>query len=41
VIFGNSSHMPFRERDAEAYLDVIRGFLRRVRARKEDGPDAR
>jgi proline iminopeptidase len=32
VIFGNSSHLPFRERDAEAYLDVVRGFLRRVRA---------
>ena len=31
VIFGNSSHLPFRERDAEAYLDVVRGFLRRVR----------
>lgn len=30
VIFGNSSHLPFRERDAEAYLDVVRGFLRRV-----------
>jgi proline iminopeptidase len=30
VIFGNSSHLPFRERDAGAYLDVVRGFLRRV-----------
>ena len=32
VIFGNSSHLPFRERDAAVYLDVVLGFLRRVRA---------
>jgi proline-specific peptidase len=40
VIFGNSSHLPFRERDANVYLDVIRGFLRRVRAPTEDGSSA-
>ncbi len=32
VIFGNSSHLPFHERDRDAYLDAIRGFLRRVRS---------
>lgn len=34
VIFGNSSHLPFREKDAGAYLDVVRGFLRRIVARE-------
>ena len=31
VVFGNSSHLPFRERDRGAYLDVVRGFLARAR----------
>lgn len=31
VIFGNSSHLPFHEREREAYLDVVRGFVRRAR----------
>jgi pimeloyl-ACP methyl ester carboxylesterase len=32
VVFGNSSHLPFRERDAQAYLDVVAGFVRRAAA---------
>jgi proline iminopeptidase len=30
VVLGNSSHLPFRERDAGAYLDVVAGFVRRA-----------
>ena len=32
VIFGNSSHLPFLERDRAAYIDVVRGFIERRRS---------
>jgi hypothetical protein len=33
VIFGNSSHIVLFEKEAPAYLDAVRSFLARVRAR--------
>src|SRR6266849_904781 len=33
VIFGSSSHIIVLEKEADAYLDIVRGFIRRVIAR--------
>ena len=37
VIFGNSSHLTILEKEGDAYLDVIAGFLRRVDGRARSG----
>jgi proline-specific peptidase len=37
VIFGNSSHLTILEKEGDAYLDVIGGFLRRVDGRPRVG----
>lgn len=37
VIFGNSSHLTILEKEGDAYLDVIAGFLRRVDGRPRAG----
>lgn len=36
VIFGNSSHMLLKEKEADAYLGVVRGFIARRSARVVD-----
>ena len=34
VIFGNSSHVTILEKEGDAYLAVVRDFVRRVSARE-------